>query len=277
MATTGGYYLAHAHGLEIEETQRAGVVGAVERSTALAWQVCSLSASSRSDDRQCLTLRAFSSGSRPFAAALIEAVADLRAGKVDEAIVGAVDSLVNQNGRALARLGLLKSPENPAGISPVRARHFIRLTRAASASRDQPPLAWLTQVGWDKESAHGLSNAGSDEKALLGLLADAPPSAQSAALPLIVGTLNGDPVRAMEWGTALVSLPPWASGADHLYPAASFGDTGAAAGAMNVVFALRTLPRSRAGYPSALVWAGGDNGGRAVVWLQPTNGRGSAS
>jgi 3-oxoacyl-[acyl-carrier-protein] synthase-1 len=132
-------------------------------------------------------------------------------------------------------------------------------------------------VGWDKESAHRLSDAGSDEKALLGLLADAPPSAQSAALPLIVGTLNGDPVRAMEWGTALVSLPPWASGADHLYPAASFGDTGAAAGAMNVVFALRTLTRSRAGYPSALVWASGDDGGRAVVWLQPTNGRGSAS
>jgi hypothetical protein len=145
------------------------------------------------------------------------------------------------------------------------------------ASGVRHPLAWLTQVAWDREVAHRFSEASSDEKALLHLLADAPPSAQSGAPPLIVGTLNGDPLRAMEWGTALVSLPAWAQSADHLYPAASFGDTGTAAGAMNVVFALRTLARSRAGYPGALIWAGGDDGGRAVIWLEPANGGRSTS
>jgi len=274
VATTGGYYLAHAHGLDVEEAERPAAVAAVEdeyRSDVAGPLVKRLVALRRQSVPTAA--RVFVGQQAAFAAALIEAVGDLRSRKVDEAIVGAVDSLVDPRiVAALARLGLLKSPDNPAGVAPGEGAAFLRLTRATSASETQ---ALLVHVAWDKESAHRFSDASSDDKTLLRLLADAP--SQSGGPPLIVGTLNGDPLRAMEWGTALVSLPRWVHTADHLYPAANFGDTGTAAGAMNVVFALRTLARSRAGYPSALIWAGGDDGGRAVVWLEPANGRGSVS
>ena len=279
VATTNGYYRAQARGSDVNPAKRAEIVAAVEAehqasvASALVPRLVKLRGVQKPNVSKIIIGQ-----QAAFVGALIEAVTDLRSGAITEAIVGAVDSLVDPKIMgALARLGLLKSPDNPAGVAPGEGAAFLRLTRASSVSRDQAPVATVAHVSWDKENTHRFAEESSLEQTLLKILVDAPPEAQSGVPPLIIGTLNGDPLRAMEWGTALISLPRWAHDGEHLYPAASFGEVGAAAAAMSAVLGVRTFARAAGRYSSALIWAGGDDGGRGVVWLQPATGAGGRS
>src|SRR5205823_14550065 len=83
---------------------------------------------------------------------------------------------------------------------------------------------------------------------------------------LVVGDLNGDAARGMDWGYALAKLhrefrlgdlPLW-------LPAQSFGETGAAAGPLAVCLAAQALQRGYAPAPAVLIWLASDNGSRAA-------------
>ena len=275
VATTSGYYTAEARGLG-EEDERAEVIAEAQadHQAKVAGPLLQRLLGIRHGPPPTIA-KVIIGQQAAFAAALIEAMSDLRTGVVDECIVGAVDSLIDPAVvGALSELGMLKTPENAGGVAPGEGAAFLRLSRLSAVPRDQTPAALVTQVAWDRETGHRFADEDSHEQALLGLLRDAPPTVQGAGRPpLIIGTLNGDPVRAMEWGRALVALPKWAHDAEHRFPAASFGDVGAAAGAMNTVVGLRALARERvAAYPSALVWAAGDDGGKAAIWMQSATG-----
>jgi 3-oxoacyl-[acyl-carrier-protein] synthase-1 len=78
---------------------------------------------------------------------------------------------------------------------------------------------------------------------------------------------NGEVFRANDWGFGLVRLQG-ASGIDTAqtevwYPAGSFGDVGAASGAVATCIALRAFERRYAPSPHALVIASGDGVDRA--------------
>ena len=274
VATTNGYYAAEARGRDVDASMRADFIADVESEyqEQIADRILGRLVARRGGPPPNAA-RVATGQQASFTAALIDAITDLRSGAIVDAIVGGIDSLVDPRVvAALGRLGLLKSPDNSAGVAPGEGAAFLRLTRQSTMAPGQRPIAFISHAAWARGLAHRFSDEAPVEQLLLGLLRDAPPAAQNATRLLMLSTLNGDPVRALEWGSALVSLPPWAHAAEHVYPAVSFGDAGAAAGAMNAVLALRTCARSRAGYTGALVWAVGDDGGKGAIWLQPANG-----
>jgi 3-oxoacyl-[acyl-carrier-protein] synthase-1 len=88
-------------------------------------------------------------------------------------------------------------------------------------------------------------------------------------LSFIIGDLNGDTHRSSEWGYALVrlqdrfrlgNLPLW-------LPSVSFGETGAAAGAIAVCIATKAFERRYAPGNIALVWLLSENGSRGAFCL----------
>ncbi|HUQ84056.1 MAG TPA: beta-ketoacyl synthase N-terminal-like domain-containing protein [Gemmatimonadaceae bacterium] len=274
IATSDGYYTAHARGQDEQPPTRDGVIADIQLAhrESIAERLPARLVALRGKGSAGVT-RALTGQHASFAAALIDAVADLRAGAVSEAIVGGVDSLVDPRVvGSLARLGLLKTPDNPAGMAPGEGAAFVRLQRRSAMSPERRAIGFLSQVAWAAEETHRLADERSTGQPLLTLLRDAPPTAQDGSRLLMLSTLNGDPVRAHEWGATIVGLPSWAHTAAHVHPAMSFGDTGAAAAAMNTVFGLRTCARGRAGYTSVLVWAAGDDGGRSAIWVEPATG-----
>jgi 3-oxoacyl-[acyl-carrier-protein] synthase-1 len=92
--------------------------------------------------------------------------------------------------------------------------------------------------------------------------------AKLETMPLVVCDLNGERSRGLEWALAL----PRALGDLHgalamWHPADCVGDTGAAAGALDLVWAATALDRGYAPRPRALVWGASDGGLRAAALL----------
>jgi hypothetical protein len=86
----------------------------------------------------------------------------------------------------------------------------------------------------------------------------------------IVTDHNGEAYRALDWGHALVRLGAIAPGfrsAPLLYPALSFGDTGAASGGVACCLVVEALARRWAPADAALVLSAADGPERTAVAL----------
>ena len=129
------------------------------------------------------------------------------------------------------------------------------MTSAAQASETR------TQFSEEPPLGQGLQQA--IRAALEGSLSEhAPPT-------LLLGDLNGLERRAGDWGHALVRLRS-AVDLGHLplwLPALSFGETGAASGALAVCLAARAFERGYAPGGHALVWLASENGARGAITL----------
>lgn len=199
----------------------------------------------------------------------------LRSGEVERCIVGGVDSRVEGGFlEAASALGLLKDAENQHGLIPGEAAAFLLLeTLEGALARGAHVEAVLEAPAAASEPCHRLSEHPSVGLALsqsivatIAGLAD-----RGEGTGLIVGDLNGDPARAAEWGYALVRVlhrvpalrecPQW-------YPAASFGDTGAAAGAVGACMAVRGLARGYAGTEGVLLWLSSEDGAKGSFYLR---------
>ncbi|MGH0034601.1 MAG: hypothetical protein ACQGVK_06200 [Myxococcota bacterium] len=202
-----------------------------------------------------------------FAFALREAAAALHSGRVDRCLVGGVDSLVGNDALdSLVHLDLPKSPENPVGFLPGEAAAFLLLERAEASEKSA-----LAQLGAAVAADGGDERFG--EKPPDGRTLGRVVSAAASGPPppdVLIGNLNGDIWHSQEWGTAvpglpreLVDLPLW-------LPAVSFGEVGAATGAVGSCVAQHAFARGRGGVRSALVWSSGDDGAKgAVRWIRP--------
>jgi 3-oxoacyl-[acyl-carrier-protein] synthase-1 len=192
---------------------------------------------------------------------------------VDVCIAGGVDSYVEPMVlQALADCGLLKGPDNPEGISPGEAAALVQLELPDRArARRAPILGYLHGAHCEVEDLKrftGPSQGRGLSKAIRQSIADS--LTESAPPGLMIGSLNGDPWRAHEWGVALLGLPQHISAAPLWNPAESFGELGAASGAVAICMGVRGLCRGYAGTQSILIWQSNEDGRKGAIVLKGT-------
>ena len=199
------------------------------------------------------------SGHAGCSALLSQALEDLSRGE-DAVLVGGVDSYLDEETLTwLLNTGRLKTPALAAGLMPGEAAALLLLgrrgqaaaevTRVAQASEEQP------LAGAGVPAGRGLADA------LASLSSD-------GSISTIYSDHNGEAYRAAEMGAVLSRLRssrPAMASAPLKFPAISFGDTGAASGAVALCRAASDL--SRMGGSSAMISSTSDGNERAVVLM----------
>lgn len=214
-------------------------------------------------------------GNVGLAAGLQDATALIESNAVDRCIVGAIDSRAEAGFlQAAARLRLLRTADNPVGLTPGEAAAFLLLERPRDAARDRRPV--VATIATTTVGTSSTDLLAKDWLASGGELADVLRAALGAApsVAFSIGDLNGTERRAVEWGNTLVrmgaqhgfpGLPTW-------FPALSFGDTGAASGAVGLCMAARAFARRYAPGGTGLVWLSSESGAKAAIVVQaPAN------
>jgi hypothetical protein len=218
------------------------------------------------------TLRFVScAGHAGVAEAMERAIADLRSGAVEEAVVGGVDSLLDEDTlQWLQNTGRLKTKGVPAGLQPGEACALVRLRAGRKAGTDDAPLAAVEAVRTAMEPDPFLTGAPSRGTGLVEALSTvAEPDADRA---WVICDQNGESYRAAEWGYALCRMAGrfrGLAGSVVWYPAASFGDTGAASGAIAVCLAARAIERGYAPLTPAIVTMCSDGPARGALRIRP--------
>jgi 3-oxoacyl-[acyl-carrier-protein] synthase-1 len=195
---------------------------------------------------------------------------DLESGRVDLAIVGGVDSLIGHTTLAWLQLtGRLKGAESPAGLSPGEAAALVALRSGSSNDHStNRPRARIDHVARLSSASQFLSGDPADGQSqsqiILALRAGLGGTADTQ-WPIV--DQNGEVFRASDWGCSLVRLRaaggPADDGAHAWYPAATFGDVGAASGAVATCMAVEAHQRGYAPSPHALILTSSDGPGRA--------------
>jgi 3-oxoacyl-[acyl-carrier-protein] synthase I len=179
---------------------------------------------------------------------------DLDSGRVALAIVGAVDSLLDQDTLAWLRsANRLKLSGIPVGLMPGEACVFLALSVA-----EEKALGEISRVSLTPEPKTLWSGATSVGEGLAKALEQVAESAgwRQSAPAWIISDQNGETYRANEWGHAIVRLRGAWPALDNpavWAPAASFGDTGSASSLVAVCTALQALERGYAPAESAVV------------------------
>lgn len=185
-----------------------------------------------------------------------QAMQALESGIIDSAIIGSVDSLIdNAFITWLYHCKRLKNGYNPVGLQPGEAAAFL-LIEPIDYLINNSNLALITSLSIGKEPNSLLSG-----KPTRGI------GLQEIVIPLckihnsknsnawIISDHNGEPYRAYEWSliqSRLAGSYPFISDCMYSYPAESFGDTGSAAGAVATCLSLRAWQR---GYvPNTVSW-----------------------
>ena len=216
-------------------------------------------------------LAVFAGGHVGIVAMLRHAAQLIRSGVVDRCIVGAVDSCFDPMAlRAFAKAGVLKSASNPVGFFPGEAGAYFLLEpetamRSHAAVRIGATALSSDHASWSTESTpcgRGLSDAVAE---VIGQ------DAIAKSFPaLFIADLNGTESRALDWGHTLVRLRAMFGepAFDVWLPAQSFGETGAAAGALAVCMAHRAVERGYFPGSAAVVTLASEDGRRGAVLLE---------
>lgn len=204
-------------------------------------------------------------------AAVHRAAAAIASGKITGALVGGVDSLLRPSvHERLLTAGLLKDPSsNPHGILPGEAAAFMVI--------EADPGGTQTVVLYGTATAEE-PTAGTDEPNQGRGLANAIRAARAMAplpyVPLMICDLNGDRYRALEWGLVFprsLGDLPWRydllNCGQFWHPADCIGDTGAASGLVNCLWAVEALRKGYAGTERVLVWGASEGRLRAAAVL----------
>lgn len=199
------------------------------------------------------------------ARAIQAAVGDLRSGVVETAIVAGVDSLLDEDTLIWLKVtGRLKSSAVPAGVTPGEAAALVVLQSAEAARRQA--CARIRAVYLRQDSTAFLNGGHPLGVALGTVLSEALSYRRSEDYTTwIVSDQNGEPFRAMDWGNAFIRAvsPPgqpvlW-------YTPLSFGDTGAASGAVALCVAVSAFHRGYSPAPLSIVLSAADGAERASL------------
>jgi 3-oxoacyl-[acyl-carrier-protein] synthase-1 len=204
--------------------------------------------------------RLFYGGHASFVQALEAAMGCISRGTLSQCVVGGIDSLVEPSALEAANIqGAAKAEGRAVGFMPGEAAAFL-LLKTVDAVRWPDELAFaITGTAVMDAGRGGQSEPAAAGKALAQAIASVKPNGPT----LLVGDLNGEESRAMEWGyTALYLTQKFRDAADQdlWTPAQHFGEVGAAAGPVAACLALRALQR---GYPRTQNF---------VVWLSSGTG-----
>ena len=217
--------------------------------------------------------RVYIEGHAGMAKALITALGELKANKVQHAIVGGVDSLVEPETLGFFYVkDRLKTEDNTDGFIPGEAAAFMILENMEHAqSRGADIMAILeaphnatepvTIWSEDPSEGSGLSQAirGTFEQ-----LSD-----KGVHTGLIINDLNGETYRAKEFGSAATRVLRTMQTEWQLWhPAECIGDTGAASFAIAACVGARSLQKGYAKTENILVCGSSDDGLRGSVYLR---------
>ncbi len=208
------------------------------------------------------------------AAALSTAVYDLLSRKIDYAIVGGVDTLLEEETlQWLLDTGRLKTDSIPAGLQPGEAGAFILAERYDTATaRGAEILGLVAGIEKAEEEKTLFSGKPAPGRGMSEAITQAVLKyGKAACLPFwIVTDQNGEPYRAMEWGYMLTRLLPGIPelGESTLwYPAAAFGDTAAASGYISICMIICGFQRGYNVSDTAVVISSSDDRERSAILI----------
>jgi 3-oxoacyl-[acyl-carrier-protein] synthase-1 len=202
------------------------------------------------------------------ALALLQALELLSAGVVRRCVVGGIDSYCELEVLdALQGLDLLKTPDNPAGIAPGEAAVFI-VVEGAGARLPSSAAPTIECIAYTSDGKHLFAPDNPGCRSLAEVLTVTGPPGRGEAAAWTIGSHNGTFSSAAEWGRTLTMVTHLLRQGVHWYPAASFGDTGAAACFLASCLSVRAFERGYASARSALVWASSPNGSKSSFTVQ---------
>jgi 3-oxoacyl-[acyl-carrier-protein] synthase I len=204
-------------------------------------------------------------------AALDQARTWFRAGVCDRCILGEVDSLADTlNVEALDGLGLLKTPDRPAALSPGEAATFVVVAPLGRGARSGDTQAVIGTHCSGKGAAHPriIEDDKSQEtfRDIASTMVATIPPKESV---MLVANLNGDPHRSATFSQILhQSSDQRLRDPAYWLPAIGFGDMGAACGLASIALLTRGWQRNYAPSRNALVCLQDDWGGRMVMGVR---------
>jgi 3-oxoacyl-[acyl-carrier-protein] synthase-1 len=203
------------------------------------------------------------------AAAAIERAGQLVAEGIPRVLLMAADSYIDPMTLDwLAGLGRLKTPDNPAGLIPGEAAACVLLEPAASVSRrNGRAMAVARRAATAAESEDYLSGKRSQGRALASAVDKSLGDTGGPFTGDVIADLNGEEWRAYELGCVRVRLRSRLESAHLVYPAVSFGESGAASGVLGLCVATRSLEREYAHGDSALVTSSSDDGRVGAIYV----------
>jgi 3-oxoacyl-[acyl-carrier-protein] synthase-1 len=198
--------------------------------------------------------RAFLDDQLGFIGALEQASAWIAKGNCDACWVGGIDSYLDPEMlEALAGLHVLRTPDDGVGLMPGEMACFLALEDLHRAKREGRKIwAVIDSFAQTKGATSRFVDDPPNSEPIAAAVASI---ARDRAPGVVLANLNGDAVRAMEWGGALVRLtsrgisptiPVW-------IPPLYFGEIGAATGAASVALLARAFARGYAPAPRGVV------------------------
>ena len=217
------------------------------------------------------TLRSFTaSGHTGVIEAISAATLDLHEERIQYAIIGAVDSLLEEPTLTwIDYRGGLKGPGMAFGIQPGEAAACFVLE---PAFQSLPVLATLYGVINSSEPeafSSGKHPSGQGLTEVIFPLMKAAGIGQDGQ-PWFISDQNGENCRAMEWGMAVTRLRSQFPAIEEgivWYPAASFGETGAASCALSLCLAINAFTRNYAIAEKVIILSSSDGPERAGLLL----------
>ncbi len=218
--------------------------------------------------------RVYTKGHVGLAKALITALGELKVNKVQHAIVGGVDSLVEPETLGFFyREDRLKTEDNTDGFIPGEAAAFMMLENMENAQRrgadimailEAPHTATEPITIWSEDPSSEGSGLSQVIRGTFEQLSD-----KGIHTGLIINDLNGETYRAKEFsnaGTRVLSdiQTEW----QLWHPADCIGDTSAASFAVAACVGARSLQKGYAKTENILVCGSSDDGLRGSVYLR---------
>ncbi len=199
---------------------------------------------------------------------VMDARETLARGHASKVIVGGVDSLVDPFWLPLLdEIGILKTAARPVGFMPGEGAAFLVLELESSARRRNADiLACVDGVSVGREKTHRFAPVRPSGQVLAEVIGEALSFARGLC-SVFYGDLNGDAVRAFDWGSAETRLRATVGRRTHVLPVESFGVTRAATGFISTCMAARAFSKGYAKSDSALVWLSSDEGGRGAIMM----------
>jgi hypothetical protein len=210
-----------------------------------------------------------------FSEGVARAAALLSKGRVDSCLLGGVDSrVIFEDREAFEELGLVLTPDFPAGFIPGEGAAFLLLRPSNWAGES---LGTVDSAAQATESGHRLSGSPPVAEALTQVARAALQNAGGGAAPVVVlSPVNGSPWISSEWGYLLTRVPALGNG-DHIFPAGAFGEMGAADGPVAACMAIRGFARGYLKQSQAMVVLSSECGRKgAVMMRRPTTPGGSS-